>query len=828
MNTPFDINQINAAIDIFMRDGDVHELRALKVEKGGTTSGYFDNKDALAQAAANLSGRCAGVYITANPVKKELLARSVNRVKSFAHVTTKDDEIFERRIIAIDIDPCRPKGISSTNRERNKALTVANEIQKWLANHDVEPQVLASSGNGIHLIYRVNWQNDVATSSVYSEFLKIVAMRFGNDECDIDASIFNPSRVLRLYGTMACKGDSTPERPHRIAKIVSNLSGNYISAQHIHLISEIMLEEIPEAVRTNKSTIVIPGPIMPGKPKTRYDLREYDVVGAFKAAGLYIGNTSSPNMYAVKCPNEDSHSGDGGKTDTAIWVNDDGRMPGFHCYHSHCTTIKIQEAAHFLGNAEEFGAKVRPLSEFDLTDQGNSDRIVSAFGDYVGYIPEYKALAVYTKYGRWVINPKGSVVLDMHLDALRSFREECFKIGDGEYRKKALKFCTNSENWPSMRNLLARMQARSDIEISVGHFDVSAWHINTPNGYVDIRDGSVQENNPNHRCMKQTNVKYDSTATCHKFDQFLLSVFCGDVELVEYFWRVIGYSVTGSVREQVFFVMVGNGSNGKSTLVEILSRVLGDYSAPAPSTLLIENKGDRHPTEIASVQGRRMVYTSETGEGRRLAEELVKSLTGGEQLSARRMYGDFFSFIPTHKLWLGTNYKPIVRGTDDGIWRRIHLIPFNAKFQTPEVAKPGDPLCDKKLVDEMDTELEGILAKAIRSAGEWYRDGLCPPPQVLEEVRAYREDQDTLGTFIAECVEDVDDGCISSSVLYSKYVEWAKSNGESILSNRMFSIHFEKRGYRKRKSSGSFWVGVKYVPQGEKAIVSELNLKEIE
>jgi hypothetical protein len=217
-----DLAEIARAIDILFEPDWVVELRALKVEKAGIVSGYFDgnHRDALARSAAALSGRAPGVYVTLNPVDPTVMARAFNRAKPFAKDTTKDSEIVRRVRLLIDFDPKRPSGISSTDAEHRSALDRALDCREYLRKQGWPDPVFADSGNGAHLIYRLDLPNDAASTDIVRGVLEKLASRFSDSAVDLDRSVFNAARISKLYGTLSAKGDSTPERPHRIARIL--------------------------------------------------------------------------------------------------------------------------------------------------------------------------------------------------------------------------------------------------------------------------------------------------------------------------------------------------------------------------------------------------------------------------------------------------------------------------------------------------------------------------------------------------------------------------------------------------------------------------------
>ncbi|MGH8355301.1 MAG: DNA primase family protein [Pseudomonas sp.] len=304
-------------------------------------------------------------------------------------------------------------------------------------------------------------------------------------------------------------------------------------------------------------------------------------------------------------------------------------------------------------------------------------------------------------------------------------------------------------------------------------------------------------------------INYDAEAVCPAWDTFLREVFLGDEGLIRFVQRAAGYSLTGLTREHVLFILFGLGANGKTTFVGALSELLGPYATTAPPDLLLARRGEHHPTELATLHGARLVTASETGDGRRLAESLVKQLTGGDHISARRMREDYWTFSPTHKLWLATNHKPEIRGTDHAIWRRIRLIPFGATFHPPESGQA--PAQDPELPDRLRADLPGILAWATRGSVDWQREGLGIADAVRDATAAYRAEMDVLVQWIDDCCVVDRRAEAGATELYRSYVGWCETTGERAESQRSFGARLSERGYAKqpgRKARGYRGIGL--------------------
>ncbi len=334
-----------------------------------------------------------------------------------------------------------------------------------------------------------------------------------------------------------------------------------------------------------------------------------------------------------------------------------------------------------------------------------------------------------------------------------------------------------------------------------GDLDCDPWLFNCANGTLDLRSGDLRPHRQSDLLTRVAPVAYDKNATAPRWLAFLDRIFAGDQELIGFMKHAAGYTLTADISAQVIFLLSGGGANGKSVLVTTLQTLLGDYAKTAAPDLLLAKTGGRHPTELADLRGARMVATVESGEGRRLHESLIKQMTGGDAMKARFMFADFFEFEPQFKLWLATNHKPNVRGTDYAIWRRIRLIPFNVTI--PENER------DPKLVEKLKAELPGILAWAVEGCLDWQKGGLRAPARVIAATELYRAEMDVIARFIKEACVLHPQAEIKATFLYRACKAWCEDNGERYESQTMFGRRLDERGFTKRVSGGVIWAGIR-------------------
>ncbi len=407
---------------------------------------------------------------------------------------------------------------------------------------------------------------------------------------------------------------------------------------------------------------------------------------------------------------------------------------------------------------------------------------------------------------RWGRDDSGKI-LRLAQETVRAIRDEVRGL-NAEEAKQRLRHSFASQRLPRIEALIKLGAVDERLIARVDDLDADSWLLNVANGTLHLRSGELREHRRDDLLTKLVPVEYQPDATCPRWLEFLGTVLAGDVELIEFVQRAVGYSLTGSTREQVLFVCHGSGANGKSTFIEILLALGGDYGSATPASTLLERQGggDAIPNDLARLPGVRLVTAAETSDGRRLNEERIKALTGGDTVSARFMRGEWFDFQPAFKLWLATNHLPEVRRGGDALFRRVVLIPFEVK-----VAEADQ---DRDLPAKLRDELAGILRWAVEGCIEWQGSGLPRPTAVASRVSDYRETSDVLGVFLAECCEVASQLRQESKPLYTAFRSWAHRNGEEPLSQTALGRQLAERGFAARKASGGrrFRVGLKLKP----------------
>jgi len=455
-----------------------------------------------------------------------------------------------------------------------------------------------------------------------------------------------------------------------------------------------------------------------------------------------------------------------------------------------------RKIARYLGWSAREREPQHPVSDddgFALTDLGNSERLVARHGGDLRYFHGWRKWFVYDGK-RWCLDDSGAVK-ERGKDTVRSIYEEAAAAGTESERKALADHAKRSESRQRVEAMISL--AESSVPVQAGELDTDPWMLNVENGTVDL-SGELREHRRENMITKLAPVEYDPDAKAPIFDAFLKRILPSEA-LRKFMQRAIGYAAAGIVSEEVLVILYGTGANGKSTLVNIIMEALGDYAMQAAPELLRAKRGS-HPTELADLFGARLVASVEVDEGRRLAESLVKQLTGRDPIKARRMREDFWQFDPTHTVFLATNHRPEVRGTDHAIWRRIKLVPFEVTIPESEQ--------DKRLVEKLRKELPGILAWIVQGCLEYQRGGLGEPDKVRAATLDYRSEMDVLAGFIEDRCVVHPRVSVGATPLYHAYKGWCEETGEDKLTQQKFGRRLKERGFTSEKTQRVTWYGI--------------------
>lgn len=445
--------------------------------------------------------------------------------------------------------------------------------------------------------------------------------------------------------------------------------------------------------------------------------------------------------------------------------------------------------------------KKRKLApKYNTTDLGNAQRLVKHHGQNIRYCHAFKKWYIWTDK-RWLIDPNGTIIR-LAKDTVRVIYSEAAASLMDDERKNLAKHAIRSESEARIKAMISLTESELGIPILPEQLDANPWLLNCQNGTIDLRTGQLQQHQHENYITKIIPVEFDPKATCPTWIRFLNDIMAGNQDLIEFLQKAVGYSLTGSTQEQVMFIMHGSGQNGKSTFIDTINALMSEYAKQTPTDALMIKKNNGIPNDIARLKEARFVSAVETEEGHRLAEVLVKQLTGGDTITARFLHQEFFEFKPQFKIWLATNHKPVIRGTDYAIWRRIKLIPFTVTI--PPEKK------DKHLVTKLIDELPGIFQWAISGCLEWQKNGLQEPKEVIAATENYRAEMDVISDFLDERCVIKPYAKAKVSDIYKAYIEWCEINGEKSLSRRAFNNRLKERGFTNKQGTGGYyyWEGL--------------------
>jgi putative DNA primase/helicase len=465
-------------------------------------------------------------------------------------------------------------------------------------------------------------------------------------------------------------------------------------------------------------------------------------------------------------------------------------------------------------------------TENDVTDIAAAHRLkahLEANGSGMRFSPEVGFLLLHE--GVWRVDKLDAVRTEAQevarsiwseVDSLTEALKAIDEAGDPDDSAKELRkrvgllrtFARHANSSRGIDAMVREAQALKGVAADVNDFDKQPHLLACLNGVVDMRSGALLPHDPAYLLTRRVELDYDPEAKCNRWEQFLREVFPHErhVGMPQYMARIVGYGVTGETAEQCFAVMWGTGANGKSVLTDTLTEVFREHTVTTPFSTFEDSKGGGGiPNDLAALKGARLVMAAEGEQGRPMAEAVLKRVTGRDLISARFMRKEFFEFRPTFLLMLATNYKPNFKGQDEGLWRRVKLIPFERTF------KPHER--DHKLGAKLLAEAQGILAWAVRGAIEWYRDGLQDPPAIVDGTKEYRQTSDALSGFLPGVFVHDEKGSVATKLVWDAYRQWCDDEAmpeRSRWTRKTLLAALEERGaYQKRANTGMEMRGIR-------------------
>jgi putative DNA primase/helicase len=431
-----------------------------------------------------------------------------------------------------------------------------------------------------------------------------------------------------------------------------------------------------------------------------------------------------------------------------------------------------------------------------LTDAGNAERFAAQHRQEARYVPAWRAWLTWDGR-RWKRDEQAVHVRAMAKQTVRRIDEETRAAASKEERAALWKHAMRSESAQRLDSMLRVTEAEAEMQLDPEDLDADPFLLNVQNGILDLRTGELAPHDPARRLSQLAGAAFDPYARRPLWDDFLDRIFAGDRALIDYVQRFLGYGLSGEVREHVLAIFYGTGANGKSVLLETVKGVFGGYARQTAPGLLLDQHHEAHPTATADLYRTRLAVATEIDHGDRLSEALVKQLTGGDEISTRRMHENFWTFRPTHKFVMATNHTPMVSGQDEGLWRRLRLVPFNVTI--PDAER------DKLLTEKLRAERSGILNWLVEGCLLWQRQGLADSAAVKSATGEYQEEFDRLADFLSECCDRGADCRAPAKALFNAYAAYSDRQGvKHPMSNTAFGRCLTERGFHKVKRNDGY------------------------
>jgi putative DNA primase/helicase len=466
---------------------------------------------------------------------------------------------------------------------------------------------------------------------------------------------------------------------------------------------------------------------------------------------------------------------------------------------------EITSSSFYKGNDQVlYRSSLLKQGRIQHTDRTNTARLVRDHGRDIRWNAAWKKWLVWNgKY--WEKDDSEAFINERALKTIDSLYDDLPDITDIRDRLETEKFIILSESVRRREAFIKGAAVIPEMNVRSDDLDKNPWLINVENGTIDIERNEFREHRREDMITKMACVSYDPKADCPLWKKFICEVMGYNAELISFLQIAAGWAITGDTTEQVMFILFGSGANGKSTFLNTILYLLGEYAAAAQTQTFMRQTNDRMTNDLACLRGTRFVTTAEAEQGARLSEPLIKQITGNDKLKARFLFGEFFTFAPTFKLFMATNHKPVIKGTDYGIWRRIRLVPFTTRISEDKQ--------DKYLEQKLRAEGSGILNWLIEGAARWHNEVLNAPPDIVNATDEYRGEMDVIGNFIKERCEQKAGVQVRIRELFKAYQDWCDGNNEHACSERFFGIQLKEMGFTQgRTSEARHWNGIMLRP----------------
>lgn len=786
--------------------GQVTELRILEVDMGrgrqkGNAAGWFNDHVRLAEAAIGYDVRIpngpAGIYITINPVNEACLARSANKVRDFQKVTTSDRDIVRRYWLPIDVDPVRPAGVSSSNEELIAARDIARNLGNWLEQEcGWSPGLRALSGNGVHLLYRIDLPNTKESQELVARCLNALDHRFSSDKAKIDTTMHNAARILKLYGTMARKGDAIDIRPHRRSKLLQT-NGKFLTFAETIPVPIEKLEALAK-LAPGRSDSATPAkkkrqPAAEPSPKTMQLDGDHavDLPKCIADWGLQVIREETFDGTGRKwilqsCIFDSSHTG----TSAALGYSKSGAV-FYKCHHDSCINNNWAQVKEKLGkppltDAGKAAAKVavKAASKKDDADDEDPWELAREMLDEEFTDPDTSQVAIRR-------HRESFYRYDENRRCYRQLHDDDIRVMVTRWLGDRMDKATNRKVGDVINCLRALVTAPADLELpfvcavnaetsSVTSDPQRRHWVTLKNGILDV-DEVLTSGRTFAECLKPHDRNWlslvalpfnypitDRELQCPRWLKFLEEIFQGDESRIAILQEAFGSCFLLRMNLETFFIMEGNGSNGKSTVLLALETLLDKENT---SSLDIEQLSDKYM--VGELYGKLANLSLDMNEAEG-QEGVLKKIVSGEPISADRKYKSALRFRPKCKLFFATNKLPRFNDPTIGIWRRMIVIPFD--YTIPD-DKKDTMFFDNKLAPELPAIFVWALQGMIRlheRGGRFTQSDRC-----TIAARTHRLNCLPVMTFVEECADVRPGLTVQADELYRSYTRWCKWSGLS-------------------------------------------------
>lgn len=660
----------------------------------------------------------------------------------------------------------------------NQALDDARKFVKHLEeNFDVSPDDLkySFSGNkGFHLLIPARQFEIDSPRDDMDKLVKAIVNIISIPSDTLDTSIHDRMRLLRLRNSIHKKSGlykielSPREFLHRRMDKIKNLAKQPRSGRQDTKGGEMQANERLVEVRKQAESAIA--------GSTVRSTRETSA----KGCKVIPDGQRNFTLFQESCRLRDAGHAEDSALAAVISLNEVRCQP----------PLDEEEVRGIVKNA--FGYENSDLlAKLATTDYGNAESIALTRGHELRY--DHTLSKWYNWNGHVWIPDKTRQITGIAADVARERQVAARDIADKDSRERHICWASHSESEARIGAALRLATSMSPIAATRDIFDTDLMLLGCSNGVVDLRTGKLKPGLPADMISMSTDIAYDPAAQAPRWIQFLDEVFCGNKELIDYIWRLSGYCLTGSISEQLFALLVGSGENGKSVFIMTLQHVWGEYAANTPFSTFLQSKYDNSKVtnNMAALAGSRLVTASEVKENVVLNEGTIKSVTGGDAITARFLYKENFTFVPQLKLFFAVNHKPTVLDTTHSLWRRIKVLPFHRQF--------SDKDRDNDLLDKLKQEAPGILAWAVKGCLEWQKRPLKDPESVREATREYRTEMDIFEQFLDDRTVKRPGAEAESQALYNAYTSWCTGNGERPATGTWFGTKMKELRFEKKR-----------------------------